>query len=110
MRAFRKRTFRISARCFAPTPSSDDERVGVHRKAVACRQLVDALAGGTDVDAAPRSGLVAEDDVLPDREVVGQHEVLEHHADPDRDRVLGRAEVLLEPVRRGRALVGRCAP
>ena len=42
---------------------------------------------------APAPRLVAEDDVLEHGEVVGQHEVLVHHADAGRDGVGGAAEV-----------------
>ena len=55
--------------------------------------------------------LAAEDDVLEDREVVGEHEVLVHHADAGGDRV-GR-DVQGRPPRRRRAIVpssGRCMP
>ena len=53
-------------------------------------------------DAFPKSirsrrpGLVAEDHVLLDRQVVREHEVLVHHADADGDRVARRLEALLD--------------
>ncbi len=49
--------------------------------------------------------LPAERDVLQDRHVVGQHEVLEHHPDADLDRIGGRGEVHLGAVDGDRALV-----
>ena len=59
-------------------------------------------------DGAQR--LVAEDDVLHDREVVGEHEVLVHHADADSDRVGRRLEVGLVPSDQDRSLVGPVHP
>ena len=46
----------------------------------------DAFARRLEVDDRG-AGFVAEDDVLGDGEVLGQHEVLVHHADADRDGV-----------------------
>ena len=49
-----------------------------------------------EVDARPAvPGSSPRIDVLPDGEVVGEHEVLVHHADADGDRVRRRLEVLL---------------
>ena len=69
-----------------PLPVADaqvlDQRVGVDAEAVARRR-----SRGSCCRAAPKSsrpplrGLAAQDDVLQDGEVVGQHEVLVHHAD-----------------------------
>ena len=59
-----------------------------------------------DVELHGVAGLAAEDDVLPHREVVGQHEVLEDHADAGLDGVGRRAEVALPPFDDDRALVG----
>ena len=63
--------------------------------------------------AAPMSsrnrepGLVPEHDVLPDGEVVGQHEVLEHHADARRRWRRGASgSCCSTPLTRMRALVG----
>src|SRR6266545_1329319 len=49
--------------------------------------------------------LAAQDDVLQDSEVVGQHEVLVHHADTGGDRVGGRVEARLPAVHPDGALV-----
>jgi hypothetical protein len=68
------------------------------------------LRAGADVHAQPGAGLVAEDDVLPDGQVVGQHEVLEDHPDADADGVARRAEALLEAVDLDPPSSGRCAP
>ena len=57
-----------------------------------------------DLDAFARFG--AEDDVLENREVVGQHEVLEHHADARSDCVFRRLEVLLDTVDLDATFVG----
>ena len=64
------------------------------------------LAGAADARFAGVPGSLAEHDVLPDREVVGEQEVLEDHADAGRDRVGRRAEVLFDAVDDDRALVG----
>ena len=58
-------------------------------------QLGDPGAG-PGADAVRRLG--AEQHVLRDREVVREHEVLVHHADPGADRVGGRAERHLRTV------------
>ena len=80
-----------------------DQRVGVDVEAVGGRapRCVGARA---EVDPTVPL-LVAEDDVLEDGEVVGEHEVLVHHADADRDRVAGRVK-LPRAVDRDGALVG----
>jgi hypothetical protein len=54
--------------------------------------------------------LRAEQDVLGHGEVVGQHEVLVHHADPGLDRIGGRAEVRHLAVHGDVALVGLLHP
>ena len=51
-------------------------------------------------------GLRTEDDVLDDRQVVGEHEVLVHHADAGGDRIGRRLEVGLVPEHGDGALVG----
>jgi len=48
--------------------------------------------GGAEVEPAEAAGLGAEHDVLQHGEVVGEHEVLVHHADAGGDRVRRRAE------------------
>ena len=58
-----------------------DELVGIKVEAVLVGETTDPPASPAHVEVAGRAGLVAEDDVLPHREVVGQHEVLEHHPD-----------------------------
>ena len=50
-------------------------------------------------------GSLTEDDVLPHREVVGEHEVLEHHADAVADRGRRGAELLHLAVDEDRSLV-----
>ena len=78
-----------------PLPLADaevlDQRVGVDVEAVARRRSRMIVArGAVDADAV-RARLGAEHDVLQDGEVVGQHEVLEDHADAGVDGVGGRA-------------------
>ena len=48
-------------------------------------ELVDLFPGGVEVDAVPVGGFGTEDDVLEHSEIVGEHEVLMHHADARRD-------------------------
>ena len=61
-----------------------DEHVGVEAEAEGLGDLPDSAAGLV-ADAVQLLG--AEHDVLQHGEVVGQHEVLEDHADAVRDRV-----------------------
>ena len=67
-----------------------DDDVRTHAEAVLRRQLLDPAAGGLDVEPAAAGRLRAQHDVLEDGQVVGQHEVLVHHADAGGDGV-GRA-------------------
>ena len=80
-----------------------DELVGVDVEAVVVGDAVD-LGAGLVADAVQLLG--AQDDVLEDGEVVGQHEVLEHHADPGLDGVRGRVQAHHLAVDRDGALVG----
>ncbi len=79
-----------------------DEGVGTHPEAVRVRDLHDLLTG-LGADAVQL--LAAENDVLQDGEVVGEHEVLVHHADAAGDGVAGRVEGDLLPVDGDGALV-----
>ncbi|GAA3048468.1 hypothetical protein GCM10020000_30910 [Streptomyces olivoverticillatus] len=63
-----------------------DEDVRAHTQAVGVGDLLD-LRAGLVADAVELLG--AEDDVLKDGEVVGEHEVLVHHADAAPDGVGG---------------------
>jgi hypothetical protein len=54
--------------------------------------------------------LGAEDDVLEHGEVVGQHEVLVHHADAGAIASVGERKLTRLAVDGDRALVGRCTP
>ena len=83
-----------------------DELIGGDVETEEGREVADLLAGLADVEPERRPGLVAEHHVLPHREVVGQHEVLEDHADPRRDGVAERVELALHPVHHDGALVG----
>ena len=68
-----------------------DQRVGVDRRGRRRRQISSiARRAALTSSRSPRGRLGAEHDVLQHGEVVGQHEVLVHHADAGRDRV-GRA-------------------
>ncbi len=64
-----------------------DERVRLDRQAVDLAELGDPLLRRIEVEPDRRARLLAEHDVLGDGEVVGQHEVLVHHADADGDRI-----------------------
>ncbi len=93
-----------------PLPGPDaqglDQCAGVDQQAVAAGQLVDLRPGTLDVQPAAGAHLLgAEHDVLPDGQVVGEHEVLVHHADSDRDRVGRRVEGDLAAVDLDGALV-----
>ena len=93
-----------------PLPGADaevlDQHVGVEVEGVAVGDLEDPAAGlGAVQPAAPR-GLAAQDDVLQDGEVVGQHEVLVDHADAGAIASAGLRKRHLAAVERDRALVG----
>ena len=84
-----------------------DERVGVDVEAEPRRDLFDLLARGGQVEQAARLGrLVAEHDVLGDREDGDEHEVLVHHADAGGHGIAGPVEVLHLVVEEHLALVG----
>ncbi len=84
-----------------------DQDVGVDPQSIGVRDVDDRLARLV-ADAVQL--LRAEDDVLEDGEVVGQHEVLEHHADARVDRVGGAAQGQRLTVHLDRALVGLLDP
>ncbi len=79
-----------------------DQGVRAHAEAVRVRDLQDLLAG-LAADAVEL--LAAENDVLQDGEVVGEHEVLVHHADAAGDGVTRVVEGDLLPVDGDGALV-----
>ena len=81
------------------------ELVGVDLQPVTAAEGADPAARRVARDDRP-ARLATEDDVLPHREVVGEHEVLEHHADAVADRGRGGAEVLHLAVDEDRSLVG----
>ena len=64
-----------------------DHGIGVHRESVVLTDLLDPLAGLGHPQHTAASGLVSQDDVLENGEVVGELEVLVHHADTECDRV-----------------------
>ena len=80
-----------------------DELVGVEAEAVGRGDLLD-LGAGLVPDAVELLG--AEHDVLEHGEVVGEHEVLEDHADAELDGVGGRAHRGRCAVDLDRAVVG----
>ena len=90
-----------------PLPVADaevlDQLVGVEAEAVGVGDP-DDLGAGLVADAVQLLG--AEHDVLQDGEVVGQHEVLEHHADAGAIASVGELNVHLLAVDLDRALVG----
>ena len=70
-------------------PEVLNQAVGLDAEAVGVGDALD-LRARHGPDAVPL--LRAEDDVLEHRQVVGEHEVLEDHADADLDRVRGRVQ------------------
>jgi hypothetical protein len=92
-----------------PLPLADpevlDQGVRVDLEPVGLGDLADARLGGAEVDPAGPGRLAAEHDVLEHREVVGQHEVLVHHAHAGVDRVARRVEGHLAAVDGDGALV-----
>ncbi len=68
-------------------------------------QLVEPRPGRPKVDYPAMRRFAPQNDVLEHREVVGEHEVLVHHADPGVDRVARRAHVESIPVDRDAARV-----
>ena len=87
-----------------------DQLVRVDIQPIGLGQRGDALGGVRPVDAPQRRGLAAEDDVLGDRQLVGQHEVLVDHADAGVDGVLRGLERSELAVDLHHALVGRLHP
>ena len=87
-----------------------DEGVGVDVEAVPGTEVADPRARGGPVEAAAAGGLGAEDDVLEHGQVVGQHEVLVHHADARRDGVGRAGEAHGRAVDADRPLVGALHP
>ena len=91
-----------------PLPGADaellDQPVRLDAEAVGVGDPLD-LGPGVAADAVQPLG--AEDDVLEHGEVVGEHEVLEHHADPGLDRVGRRVQGDLGAVDLDGARVGR---
>ena len=75
-----------------------DRAVRVDRQAARRRQLIDTPAGHAQVDAPPSGRLRSQDDVLEHAQVVRQHGVLMHHADPGPDGGPGRPEAHDRPV------------
>ena len=63
-----------------------DDRVGIDGKAEFPGQLLDALARGGAVEAQPPRTLRAERDVFQHGHVVGEREMLVHHADAGVER------------------------
>ncbi len=84
--------------------------VGIEFEPVVGSQLADPLRGAVEVDHDPGPGLGAEDHVLQDGEVVGQHEMLVDHPDPGINGILGSLEVGRLTVDGDGALVGTDHP
>ena len=74
--------------------------VGVEHGTDRLHDLFNTRPGLFHVDNSTAAGLAAEDDVLEDREVVSEHEVLMHHADSRIDRVTWRLEFSLASLNR----------
>ena len=84
-----------------------DDGVGVDLQPVFALQPLKLRARLGDALVEQRLALGAEDDVLDDGEVLDQHEMLVHHADAERDGVVGRLD--RRPACR-RPLCRRCRP
>jgi len=85
-----------------------DQVVGVDGQSIRIADLAQVPLGGVEVeDPAALGGLGPEDHVLEHRHLVGQHEVLVHHADARGDRIGRRGELDLLAVDLHDALVGR---
>ena len=80
MRAPRYSAFNISTRCRSPTESVP-MRVGRDRQAEASGHLQQLCAGAAAAGKWPPERLAPEHHVIKHAQVVGQREVLVHHAD-----------------------------
>ncbi len=65
-----------------------DESIRFDVHAVRRPDLVDLVPSGGVVELRALGGFRSQDDVLEHREIVGEHEMLMHHADPFVDRIL----------------------
>jgi len=84
-----------------------DLGVGIELEPEPGRYLPHQLSSRVEIEPATCTGrLVAEDDVLRDREHRNQHEVLMHHADSGGHRISRAGEMLLHPVEKNLALLG----
>ena len=72
--------------------------------------VFNACAGLLDVDNASAARFASENDVLKNGEVVGEHEVLMHHADTGTDCITRRLETALGSFDRNRSRVGLLHP
>ena len=70
-----------------------DARVGIDLQVVLAAQALELGARARQPRAEPEAALDAEHDVFQHRERLHQHEVLMHHADPRRQRVLRRLRI-----------------
>ena len=87
MRASRKRALRISTRCCQPTDRRPTFSSGSISKPNRYAEGPDALVRRVPIEEAALRQLVAELDVLGDRQDGNEHEVLVDHADPAIDRI-----------------------
>jgi len=87
-----------------------DHRIRVDGEAEPRGDLANLGARGVEVQPAALRLLVAEHDVLGDREHRDQHEVLVHHADARRHGISGPGEVLHDVVDDDLAVVGLVEP
>ena len=84
--------------------------VRIKRQAVAARELLDPLLRPSEVDGRSPDRLGPEYDILQNREIVRQHEVLVNHPDASGDGVLWRAEANLGAAHADGPLVGTLHP
>ena len=97
---------RISTRCCWPTDTSWNDCIGIDVEAVFVGEALQLLARLAQRRSQQRVVLDAENDVLENREIVDQHEVLVHHADAELQRMAGIGDVLELAVDEDLAAVG----
>ena len=82
-----------------------NDRAGIDRQMEFFRKRTNPFPGSTDVQRYEGTWLGAEHDVFGNCHGVDQHEVLVHHSDPERDRVMRRVDRLWLTVHKNLATV-----
>ena len=83
-----------------------DARIGIDLQVILAAQPLELGAGPRHPRAEPEAALDPEHHVLQHRERLHQHEVLMHHADPRRQRVLGRPDRHRSPAHEDLSAIG----